>query len=170
MSPEAEFADLLRSHGCVVDDNHPLMDGSKHRVKVIGDKPGEKSGFYVAHLDGHPAGYFKNNRSGLETRWKAKGYSLTDEQKTALVTKAAIKQQSRKTEQHEQQLKVAESIKELLAIAPLADSEHPYLLDKNARPGDLRVVPENADALPADSMIKIGKDWKEAKALREENL
>lgn len=47
MSPEAEFADLLRSHGCVVDDNHPLMDGSKHRVKVIGDKPGEKSGFYV---------------------------------------------------------------------------------------------------------------------------
>ena len=169
MSPEAEFADLLRSHGCVVDDNHPLMDGSKHRVKVIGDKPGEKSGFYVAHLDGHPAGYFKNNRSGLETRWKAKGYSLTDEQKTALVTKAAIKQQSRKTEQHEQQLKVAEAIKELLAIAPLADSEHPYLLDKNARPGDLRIVPENADALPADSMIKIGKDWKEAKALREEN-
>ena len=65
------------SHGCVVDDNHPLMDGSKHRVKVIGDKPGEKSGFYVAHLDGHPAGYFKNNRSGLETRWKAKGYSLS---------------------------------------------------------------------------------------------
>lgn len=66
-------------------------------------------------------------------------------------------------------MKVAEAIKELLAIAPLADSEHPYLLDKNARPGDLRIVPENADALPADSMIKIGKDWKEAKALREEN-
>ena len=85
------------------------------------------------------------------------------------MTKAAIKQQSRKTEQHQQQLKVAEAIKELLAIAPLADSEHPYLLDKNARPGDLRIVPENADALPADSMIKIGKDWKEAKALREEN-
>jgi putative DNA primase/helicase len=69
----------------LVDGNHPVMDGSKHRIKVEGDKPGEKSGFYVAHLDGHPAGYFKNNRTGIETRWKAKGYSLTDEQKAELV-------------------------------------------------------------------------------------
>lgn len=30
------------------------------------DKHGEKAGFYVAHLDGIPAGYIKNNRTGAE--------------------------------------------------------------------------------------------------------
>ncbi len=169
LNPEAEFAELLRANNCIVDGNHPAMDGSTHRIKVAGDKASEKSGFYVAHLDGHPAGYFKNNRTGIEAHWKAKGYSLTDEQKAALVTQAAIKQQNRKVEQHEQQLKVAAAVKELLLIAPVADPDHPYLADKNARPGDLRMVPENPDALPADSMIKIAKDWKEAKVLREEN-
>ncbi len=169
MDPQAEFAELLRAQGCVVDGNHPVMDSTKQRIQVEGDKPTEKSGFYVVHLDGHPAGYFKNNRTGQEIRWKAKGYALSDEQKAALKAEAAIKQQNRKAEQHEQQLSVATAIKALLEIAPLADSEHPYLLDKNARPGDLKLVPPNADNLPDGSIIKIGKDRAEAKVLREEN-
>lgn len=168
IDPHVEFADLLRAQGCRVDGNHPAMDGSKHRIKVEGDKSGEKSGFYVAHLDGHPAGYFKNNRTGIETRWKAKGYSLTDEQKAELIAQAAIKQQNRKAEQQAQQIKVADAIQTLLAVAPVADSEHPYLKDKHARPGDLRIIPENADTLPADSIIKIGKNWQEVRLLREE--
>ncbi|WP_292995106.1 zincin-like metallopeptidase domain-containing protein [Nitrosomonas sp.] len=169
IDPHVEFADLLRAQGCLVDGNHPVMDGSKHRIKVESDKSGEKSGFYVAHLDGHPAGYFKNNRTGIETRWKAKGYSLTDEQKAELIAQAAIKQQNRKAEQQAQQNKVADAIQQLLTIAPAADSEHPYLMDKHARPGDLRIVPQNTDDLPNDSIIKIGQNWQEVKALREEN-
>jgi len=169
IDPHIEFADLLHTQGCRVDGNHPVMDGSTHRIKVIGDKSGEKSGFYVAHLDGHPAGYFKNNRTGIETRWKAKGYLLTDEQKAELIVQAAIKQQNRKSEQHAQQIKVADALKELLTIAPAADSQHPYLKEKHARPGDLRIVPQNADDLPHDSIIKIGQNWQEVKALREEN-
>ncbi|MBS0588763.1 MAG: DUF1738 domain-containing protein [Proteobacteria bacterium] len=169
IDPHSEFADLLRAQGCRVDGNHPVMDGSKHRIKVEGDKSGEKSGFYVAHLDGHPAGYFKNNRTGIETRWKAKGYSLTNEQKAELVMQAAIKQQNRKAEQHARQIKVADAIQELLTIAPAADSEHPYLKDKHARSGDLRIVPQNADDLPHDSVIKIGQNWQEVRVLREEH-
>ncbi len=169
IDPVSEFADLLRAQGCLVDGNHPVMDGNKHRIKVEGDKSGEKSGFYVAHLDGHPAGYFKNNRTGIETRWKAKGYSLTDEQKAELIAQAAIKQQNRKAEQQALHIKVADAIQQLLTIAPAADSEHPYLKDKHARPGDLRIIPENADTLPAGSIIKIGKDRADAKALREAN-
>ncbi|HRB96172.1 MAG TPA: zincin-like metallopeptidase domain-containing protein [Nitrosomonas sp.] len=169
MDPHVEFSELLRAQGCLVDGNHPVMDGGTHRIKVIGDKSGEKSGFYVAHLDGHPAGYFKNNRTGIETRWKAKGYSLTDEQKAELIAQAAIKQQNRKAEQQAQQIKVANALKALLAIAPAADSEHPYLKEKHARPGDLRIVPQNADELSNDSIIKIGQNWQEVKMLRDEN-
>ncbi|MDL1866920.1 DUF1738 domain-containing protein, partial [Betaproteobacteria bacterium PRO4] len=169
MSPEAEFADLLRSHGCVVDDNHPLMDGSKHRVKVIGDKPGEKSGFYVVHMDGHPAGYFNNHRTKAEIRWKAKGYSLTEAQKAAFAAQVAIKQQERKAEQHAQHAKVAQAIKELLAIAPSANADHPYLQDKNARPNGLKVVPQITDGLPQDSMIRICQKRQEVKTVRDEH-
>jgi len=168
IDPVSEFADLLRAQGCRVDGNHPVMDGGTHRIKVIGDKSGEKSGFYVAHLDGHPAGYFKNNRTGIETRWKAKGYSLTDEQKAELIAQAAIKLQNRKAKQQALHIKVADAIQALLAIAPVADSEHPYLKDKHARPGDLRIVPQNSDDLPHDSVIKIGQSWQEVKVLREE--
>ncbi|MDP3280434.1 MAG: zincin-like metallopeptidase domain-containing protein [Nitrosomonas sp.] len=169
IDPVSEFADLLRAQGCLVDGNHPVMDGGTHRIKVIGDKSGEKSGFYVAHLDGHPAGYFKNNRTGIETRWKAKGYSLTYEQKAELIAQAAIKQQNRKAEQQALHIKVADAIQALLAIAPAADSEHPYLKDKHARSGDLRIVPQNADDLPRDSIIKIGQNWQQVTALREKN-
>ncbi len=167
--PEVEFTDLLRANGCIVDGNHPIMDGNKQRIKVNGDKPGEKSGFYVAHLDGHPAGYFMNNRSGVQTHWKAKGYSLTDEQKAELVAQVAIKQQNRKAEQHELHLKVAKAITELLAVAPVVVAEHLYLKNKNARPGGLKMVPQNANVLPAGSIIKIGRDYKESKQLREDN-
>ena len=76
MTPQEEFAQALRSLGCVVDGAHPVMDGATHRIGVDGDKKGEQAGFYVGHLDGHPAGYIKNNRTGIETKWKSKGYSL----------------------------------------------------------------------------------------------
>jgi putative DNA primase/helicase len=41
-------------------------------------------------------------------------------------------------------------------------------MDKHARPGDLRIVPQNADDLPTDSIIKIGQNWQEVRLLREE--
>lgn len=167
IDPIHEFAELLRAEGCVVEANQPMMDGQTHRIRVAGDKRSEKSGFYVAHLDGRPAGYFKNNRTGVEIRWKAKGYTLTDEQKAELHVEAAIKLQIREAELHAQHQKMAKAIQELLAIAPIADASHPYLAKKNARAGDLQVVPQNGDALPPDSIIKIASNGQEAKQLRE---
>lgn len=167
IDPIVEFAELLHAQGCQVDGNHPMMDGQTHRIKVTGDKRNEKSGFYVAHLDGRPAGYFKNNRTGVEIRWKAKGYSFTDEQKAELLAQAAIKLQIREAEHHAQHIKIAQAIQELLSIAPNADASHPYLAQKHARVGDLKVVPQNGDHLSADSIIKIASDRFDAKLLRE---
>ena len=67
------------------------MDGKKHRIACNGDKAGEQAGFYVAHLDGHPAGYMKNNRTGVEMKWKSKGYVLSPEEKAKLQAQAAEK-------------------------------------------------------------------------------
>ncbi len=169
MSPEVEFAEFLRSQGCVVDGNHPVMDGQKQRIKLNDDRTTAKTGFYVAHTDGHPAGYFMNNRSGEERYWKAKGYSLTDEQKAEVSAKAATIRQNRMAAQHMRQKEVADAIKVLLAIAPVASSEHLYLKSKHVRPDGLKLVPDNPVGLPNDSIIKIGKNRREAKQLREDN-
>ncbi|TXI39695.1 MAG: DUF1738 domain-containing protein [Nitrosomonas sp.] len=166
---QSEFATVLRDNGCIVEDNHPVMDGLSHRIKVEGDRPGEKSGFYVVHMDGHPAGYFNNHRTKVEIRWKAKGYSLTEAQKAAFAAQVAIKQQERKAEQQVQYVKVAQVIKELLAIAPPANADHPYLQDKNVRPDGIKVVPQNTDGLSQDSIIKICQDRQEVKTVRDEH-
>jgi phage/plasmid primase-like uncharacterized protein len=52
-------------------DNHPIMDG-KHRVPVVGGRTGATDGFYVAHLDGHPAGVLINSKTGVDMKWKSK--------------------------------------------------------------------------------------------------
>ncbi|MDR4516166.1 MAG: zincin-like metallopeptidase domain-containing protein [Nitrosomonas sp.] len=166
---QAEFASVLRDNGCIVDGNHPVMDGLSHRIKVDGDRPGEKSGFYVVHMDGHPAGYFNNHRTKAEIRWKAKGYSLTEAQKAAYAAQVAIKQQERKAEQHAQHIKVAQAVKELLAIALPANADHPYLQDKNARPNGLKVVPQTPDGLPQNSIIKICQDRQDVKTVRDDH-
>jgi phage/plasmid primase-like uncharacterized protein len=123
----------------------------------------------VAHLDGHPAGHIQNNRTGETLKWKAKGYSLSEEEKAQLQAECATKRQEREVAQKAQQNAVARSVRELLAIAPLASVDHPYLQAKQARPGDLRVVPEDSSSLPTDTTIMIGKDWKESKNMRENN-
>ena len=169
MTPREEFADALSSLGCIVKGEHPVMDGKTHRIATVGDKSGERAGFYVAHLDGHPAGHIQNNRTGQTMKWKAKGYLLSEEEKALLQAQCAAKLQEREAAQKAQQNTVANSVRELLAIAPLASAEHPYLQAKQARPGDLRVVPEDSGALPEICPILIGKNWKESKALRESN-
>ena len=169
MSPQEEFTDALDSLGCIVNGEHPMMDGQTHRIATVGDKSGEKAGFYVAHMDGHPAGYIQNNRTGERLKWKSKGYSLTKAEKKRLQAVSAAKLQVREAAQKARQDQVANAVRALLAVSPLASPDHPYLLSKQARLGDLRVVPDDVGALPADHGVLIGKDWKESKVLRESN-
>ena len=79
MTPQEEFAEALRSMGCVISGDHPIMDGKTHRIGTEEDRNGEKAGFYVAHLDGRPAGYIKNNRTDEELRWKYTGQDISAE-------------------------------------------------------------------------------------------
>ena len=167
MTPREEFSSLLKDMGFVLSGNHPVMDGLRHRLETVGDKAGEKAGFYVAHLDGHPAGFAQNNRTGEAQKWKSKGYSLSDGEKAELQAQSASKLQARENELKAKQDAVAASIRQLLAIAPPASADHKYLKSKEARPGDLRMVPTDSTMLPPDSAVMIGKTWKESKELRD---
>ena len=169
MSPRDEFTEALRSVGCIVKGDHPIMDGKKHRIETTGDKAGEKAGFYVVHVDGHPAGFIQNNRTGEGLNWKAKGYALSEGDKAKLQAESATKLQGRQEEEKARHQAVAGAVRQLLAVAPPAPESHQYLQSKQARPGDLTVVPNDAGGLPADSIVLIGKNWKESKELREQN-
>ena len=131
LMPRDEFASALKAIGMQLDGEHPVLDGKPHRVVVAGDRPGEAAGFYVAYGDGHPAGYAKNNRTGEEVRWKAKGYTLTDEQRSALAAEAATKLQRREQETRESQAEAARRVEQQLRGAKQARST-PYLEAKQA--------------------------------------
>ena len=131
LTPRDEFASALKTLGMQLAEEHPIFDGKPHRVVVDGDRQGEAAGFYVVYGDGHPAGYAKNNRTGEEVRWKAKGYTLTEEQKAGLAAEAATKLQLREEETRESQAEAARRVEQQLRGAKQARST-PYLEAKQA--------------------------------------
>lgn len=160
-TPEEEFADALRSVGCIVPPNseHPIMDGKKHRIETNGDKNGEKSGFYVGHLDGHPAGYIKNNKTSVDIRWKSKGYSLSDEEKAKLSAEAATKLAQRDANLERTQQQTATRIEtQISSLVPITQPT-PYLADKGiqAHAGALTDKEGKTTFIPAQDIN--GKVW-----------
>jgi antirestriction protein ArdC/phage/plasmid primase-like uncharacterized protein len=132
MTPREEFAEALVSLGCKVGGEHPIADGGRHRIEIEGDKRGEQSGFYVLHLDGHPAGYIKNNRTGADMKWKAKGYVLDEKAKAKLNAEAASKLAERRAEQAKAHEASAERVsKQMAHLLPITGKKRtPYLENK----------------------------------------
>lgn len=83
-TPVEEFNRALTNLGAIVLSGHPIMDGKPHRIPAEGDKIGQKAIFYVGHLDGVPAGYIKNNRSGAELKWRSSITRLTNAENAVL--------------------------------------------------------------------------------------
>ncbi len=134
MTPREEFTQALEVLGCIVAGEHPIMDGQKHRIGVDGDRKGEQAGFYVCHLDGHPAGYIKNNRTGIDMKWKAKGYSLDPEEKAKLQAVAATKQAERAARLEETHEATSQRIiRQMEDLVPVAEATA-YLRDKGIQP------------------------------------
>jgi len=101
LDPRAEFAAVLRSIGGIVDGDHPIMNGEAQRISAHDDKRGDRTIFYVAHMDGVPNGYAENNRTKEVVRWKARGQLLSQEAKAELLAQAEQKRYVRR--QAEQQ-------------------------------------------------------------------
>jgi putative DNA primase/helicase len=132
MSPRDEFARVLVSAGCIVSGDHPVMDSKPHRITVEGEKFSKNagSGFYVAHLDNHPGGYVKNNKTGVEMKWRAKGYVLDAQERALLATEAAAKAQQRGADLEKRHAQAANRVaKQLNLLKPIVQPT-PYLLKK----------------------------------------
>lgn len=161
MSPVEEFAEALKSIGCVISGEHPIMDGIKHRISVVGEKFSKNagSGFYVGHLDGHPAGYIKNNKTGAEVTWKSKGYTLSEEEKASIAAQAMSKLQAREADlvarQERAAERVARQMDELVpAVAPTA-----YMLAKGIFPQDGALTDKDGKKTYLPVVDVDGKQW-----------
>ncbi|MDX6018608.1 zincin-like metallopeptidase domain-containing protein [Shewanella indica] len=163
MSPREEFAEALRSLGCEVSGVHPIMDGKKHRIRLEDDKSGVKhdfgAGFYVGHLDGHPAGYIKNNRTGLDMKWKSKGYSLDPQEKAKLQAEAAEKLAARAAEQERLHEATAQRISKQTAglVAPAVPTS--YMREKGIQVHAGALTDKNGQTTYIPAIDAGGKQW-----------
>nr|WP_317623546.1 zincin-like metallopeptidase domain-containing protein [Bordetella pertussis] len=130
MTPREEFGEAMRNAGLVVQGEHPIMDGKRHRVPVEGGKKGALDGFYVGHLDGHPAGRIINNKTGVDITWKSKGYALSDQEKAKLQAEAAEKLARRAAEQARAQEATSQRVSRQMADLVPVEQPTPYLQAK----------------------------------------
>jgi antirestriction protein ArdC/phage/plasmid primase-like uncharacterized protein len=159
MSPREEFANALQCLGCVVTGEHPIMDGKKHRIAAEGDKNGETAGFYVGHLDGHPAGYIKNNRTGVDMKWKSKGYVLDPEHKAQLQADAAAKLQTRAAEREQLHERTAQRIGKQMVYLIQVDRPTPYMEARGIHPQPGVFTDRDCRTTYIPAIDADGKQW-----------
>lgn len=144
------FAEAIASAGLGNPDI--LADGELHRFRTADDKAGRRSGWYLLHLDGCPAGAFGSWKHGLTETWCAKDRErMTPRERAdfqALIESVKRQQRIERAKQWQQAAAKAAVIWEQ---ATAADPLHPYLLKKGIQPHGLRqqgiglIIPVFAD-------------------------
>ena len=149
-----EFEDFCRGLGLQPDG--VIYDGQLHRCAVEGGKKGARDGAYVAHFDGHPAGWAQNHKTGEEAKWKATGQELTDAQRMSLRASAEKARQERNETQEAGYREVSRRLtkqweEEKPWLSGAAAERHLYLTNKGlGSPGDygLRVDQQKRLVVP----------------------
>jgi putative DNA primase/helicase len=137
-SAQDEFANALKDAGFKLTGK-PIMDGKTHRVPVDGDEGRERSGAYAGFLDGRPAGWFQDYRSGARETWKAQSVpSLTAAERASLATEAERNRGARQKSIEAQHDRAAGMAAAIWAAATPADANHPYLARKQVGGDGLR--------------------------------
>ncbi|OYV28222.1 MAG: hypothetical protein B7Z81_15955, partial [Acidocella sp. 20-61-6] len=164
-NPVEQFAEALRESGLQLD-GMPHMDGQLHRVRAEGDRGAERSGAYRGHLDGRPAGFIQNHRTGVKQNWKASGQAaaLDARDRAQLAAEAAQKRHDRAHEREQQAERVAQQVGAIWTAATPVEA-HPYLADKGVQSHGLRQDEAGRLLVPVQdadgrlwSVQKIGPD------------
>jgi phage/plasmid primase-like uncharacterized protein len=138
IDPAEQFADAMRECG-LRPDGPVQMDGRMHRVPVDDDKRGQRSGAYVGHLNGRPAGFIQNFKTGVKTTWKATGQvaALGAQDRARMAAEAARTRHERALDRERQYERAAQEVDAIWAAATPVEA-HPYLADKGVQSHGLR--------------------------------
>ena len=133
--PRELFADVLRQAGLLLD-GLPEMDGKLRRARVEGDKGQARGGAYLGHLDGVPAGFFQNFKTGEKRSWRFEGRTrpLGPAERQSLLHEVAEKQHQREVARCAIHAETMALLTGHFAAATPAPADHPYLLAKDIEP------------------------------------
>jgi putative DNA primase/helicase len=160
VDPRQEFANALRAAGLVLEQE-PLMDGVLHRVRVEEDSGRQRSGAYVGYLDGHPAGFIQNYKTGHRANWKSQSPSqkLNASDIERLRMEAEQRQQQRRDERLRKQREVARAVGQLLLQTSLASDSFPYLVRKGFADNQHKLHIDDAGNLLLPARDIDGQVW-----------
>lgn len=154
LPPERQAQEaMLEALGAAPDE--VSLDGRLHRFKVEGDVGTEKTGWYVLHGDGVPAGAFGDWRRDITQKWHASlPADLTEEARALMEENCRRAQELRDEEMRKRRKRAAETCREIWENAPEATDDHPYLQRKKVRAHGLRLTGDGRLLVP----IYVGAD------------
>lgn len=160
VDPVEAFTQALMDMGCLVTEEHPIMDGQPHRIATEGDKGKETAGFYIAHLDGLPAGFIRNHRSGEERKWRASGTDSINPARLAHLRETVARQQrERDAEIEKTKHAVARRTARQLASLQPATAPTPYMRAKGIDPQIGAFVDAKGETTIIPLFDVEGKQW-----------
>jgi antirestriction protein ArdC/phage/plasmid primase-like uncharacterized protein len=129
--PRESFGEALKDVGLVLD-HLPEMDGTLHRVRVEGDRRGAKRGAYAGYLDGCPAGFIQNFKTGEKRIWKSERRSegLTDGERRRLLREVEEKRAARRERAKVVHDETVRLLRAYLRTTAPPTNNHPYLRRK----------------------------------------
>lgn len=148
-----------------------VADGALHRCGS-GDRRNDDAGWYVAHLDGIPAGAFGCWRQGFTQTWCAKS--------DATMTAAEREGHRQRMQTMQAQRNAEKARRQLCASQVAADQwresvpaqEHPYLARKGVQPHGTRIAADGFLVVPMRdtsgtlwNLERIGPDGKDKRGL-----
>ena len=140
-----QFRQAMQSAGI-----HPtgeiIPDGKLHRSHKEGDKHGTKNVAYILHLDGRPAGWFMDYKSGISQTWRSGNVSNITYDLTQQIKEAKLQREADIVQKH---AKAAQKANYIWGQSkPVARKEnHQYLITKKIQQhstrlyGDALVIP-----------------------------
>jgi putative DNA primase/helicase len=132
----SQYRDTLQAHYGPLDWL-PIADGTIHRFRVPGDKPGTLNGWYLLFLDGIACGVFGSWKAGGSHTWSSR--QPVDRHEARLIAQRIEQaRRQREAEKHQRQQVAAEDANRLWHKAAPAADDHLYLIRKRVSPYNLR--------------------------------
>lgn len=136
---EAEFKTALDKAGLSTKDKI-IADGKLHRIRVEGDKPGSKNGWYVLFEEGVPAGSFGSCKTGDKSTWCAKAdRDLTLAQREENRRRMIEARAAREAEEQARRNAARDKAFSIWKASTPASDTHPYLVKKGVGNHGLRL-------------------------------
>ena len=156
-----QFAQAIRAAGLELDGALPEMDGKRHYVRLVDAPASKKQGLYQGYLDGWPAGFIKNYKTGEERKWKAEAEAdhnvMSAAEQAELARKARERIAQRRKEKLAEDIRTATQARSMIDMASPAPPSHPYIRRKGI--GHHGLLQDRAGRLVVPMRDAAGEVW-----------